>query len=107
MDQIDDKLSWMTRDEYCRRSGMSEGQIRGRVQRGVWVKGVHYAVRGRRTLINWREVEHWIATGELRSTAAGSKSDSSTKGSRTSATLTNRGEPSVTVPKLRVCERPT
>ena len=57
---MDDLLSWMAKAEYCRRSGQTDGQIRGRINRKEWIKGQHYAVRNRRVYINWREAEAWI-----------------------------------------------
>lgn len=38
--------------ELARRTGMTEGQIRGRISDGYWVEGTHYFRRGRRLMMD-------------------------------------------------------
>lgn len=54
---------WVTKELYMVAKGMTDGQIRGNIQRGIWTKDIHYAVKGRCTWLNVEAIEQWI-TGE-------------------------------------------
>ena len=46
--------------KYCTDTGLSNGQVRGKIGRGVWIRGVHYYVIERATWIDVEAVEAWI-----------------------------------------------
>lgn len=61
---------WITKTLYCQRTGMTEGQIRGKIQRRVWQDGVHYAVRDGGTWLHVENIEAWLTNGNTQPAAA-------------------------------------
>ena len=55
---ISPQVSWITKGKYCDLTGLSEGRVRHHIQRS-WVRGQHYQIRGKTTMINIQETELW------------------------------------------------
>lgn len=54
---------WVTKAKYAEMTGLSDGQVRARIET-KWVRGLHFVVDGKVTMINLREVNRWWATRE-------------------------------------------
>jgi hypothetical protein len=52
-------IVWVTKERYAELSGLTEGQIRARIDSRKWVRGVHYTVDGKATMINVEKVQQW------------------------------------------------
>lgn len=79
---------WVLKPLYCQKKGISDGQVRGKTQRGVWQKGVHYVVKDRRTWLHVENIEQWLTSGNTQQacgleTAAASKSAGKSAARRT------------------------
>lgn len=63
---------WVHRDKYCELSGITNGVIRGWIQRH-FVHGVHYKVIGKQTMINIVAIDDWITNYEEQYRVAAAK----------------------------------
>lgn len=51
---------WVSKKKAADLLGITDGQIRSKIQRNVWLKDSHYRVIDRATWINIEEVQKWI-----------------------------------------------
>lgn len=71
---------WISKEEYLRRTGFSEGRLRGWIAR-KWTRGIHYQVQGNTTAINLEAVnEWWASAGQQESDPTGKASRSGSTG---------------------------
>jgi hypothetical protein len=54
---------WVTKSQYQKITGISEGSVRGKIQRGKWQKNVHYCIRDGGTWLHLGEIELWLTNG--------------------------------------------
>ena len=52
-------MNWVTKAKASDVTGLTLNQIKSKIQRGLWVRGTHYAVQDRTTFINLQEIEKW------------------------------------------------
>jgi len=60
---------------FCELTGMSEDAVTRNIERGIWRRGEHYRVRGRRRWMDLEAVERWVEEDE--GTASRSEGDQS------------------------------
>jgi hypothetical protein len=53
-------IEWVTKQKLEELTGFTTNQIRSKIQRGIWERGLHYAVVDGRTMLNVRRIEEWI-----------------------------------------------
>ena len=51
---------WVSKKKAADLLGITDGQIRSKIQRNIWLKDSHYRVIDRATWINIEEVQKWI-----------------------------------------------
>jgi len=51
---------WVLDKKACEELGLTKGQIKSKVQRGIWTRGQHFLVEDRQTWINLEEVQKWV-----------------------------------------------
>ncbi len=69
----------VTRKKLCKDFGFTKGQVRGKIQRGVWQRGVHYVVLDRCTHFFPEVIDEWIRSQASVQREAESKSGLSVK----------------------------
>ena len=60
---------WVSKKKAADLLGITDGQIRSKIQRNIWLKDSHYRVIDRSTWINIEEVQKWICPETLPYTA--------------------------------------
>ncbi len=64
----------VSKRKYCADSGLTNGQVRGKIQRGVWIRGVHYYLIDGGISIDAEQVEEWVRSGGTGQREVGSRS---------------------------------
>ena len=92
---------WVKKAEYLESAGLTDGWLRGHIQRKTLVRGKHVAIDGRTTMVNVEAMNQWWAERNQQtstSTARISASGSSTKAARTLKSSPETTTPRVTSP---------
>jgi hypothetical protein len=78
----------VTKAAYLTRTGMTDGQFRGKVQRSQFIRNKHYFVVDRVTWVDLEAIDQWIRSGGLgpKTTVSKSATVIRPKGTRTSLT---------------------
>ena len=78
-----DHAKWVTKSKCMELTGYTANQIRSKIDRGLWVKGVHFTVADNERLINMDEVLEWTESYQETSTpeAVGRKKNSTSSSS--------------------------
>ena len=81
----------VTKAEYLARTGMTDGQFRGKVQRSQFIRDQHYWVIDRQTWVDVEAIEKWIRSGGLDPKTAVLRSATRIRTKDIPTSLTNRG----------------
>ena len=95
-------VSWITKEKYCELSGLSNGRIRGHIQR-AWQRGTHFQIIGKTTMINLQEVEQWWQ--QLNQPASITIAEKSASASRTKENVTPKSSTATSTRKLTLPPR--
>jgi len=83
----------MVKAAYLMKTGMTDGQFRGKIQRGQFIRNKHYFVVDRITWVDDEAIDEWIRSGGLEPKTAVSKSAIRTKERLIRTSSINRGTP--------------
>jgi hypothetical protein len=76
---------------YLANTGMTDGEFRGKCQRGKFTKGVHYFIQDRATWVDVEAIEEWIRSGGSALKTVVSKSVTAHEARCTRRSSINRG----------------
>ena len=68
---------WVLIEKFCTLTGYTPAGVRGKIQTGVWLKGIHFEkAPDNHILINLEAYERWVEGAEFEFAATGSRSAS-------------------------------
>jgi hypothetical protein len=88
---MENEITLIKKNEYLARSGMTEGEFRGKVQRNKLTRGVHYFIKDRATWIDVEAMEQWIRSEASGANITVSRSGITSVAGRSRTSSTRRG----------------